>query len=109
MEDPIDYWVQSGICAMLIRDRKNKVQILKELYEEEPNPDYFPKVDEVRKYDKKGLEDQINFAVKCMKRSVFKAGQHAPTVIISPRSRGFSNRETLINFYNIYIEKHPNQ
>ena len=101
MEDPIDYWVQSGICAMLIRDRKNKVQILKELYEEEPNPDYFPKVDEVRKYDKKGLEDQINFAVKCMKRSVFKAGQHAPTVIISPRSRGFSNRETLINFYNI--------
>jgi NAD+ synthetase len=101
MEDPIDYWVQSGICAMLIRDRKNKVQILKELYEEEPNPDYFPKIDEVRKYDKKGLEGQIDFAVKCMKRSVFKAGQHAPTVIISPRSRGFSNRETLINYYNI--------
>jgi len=100
-EDPIDYTVQSGICAMLIRERKNKKQILKELYENIPNPDYFPKVDEVRKYDKEGLEKQITFAVNKMKRSVYKAAQAAPIVIISPRSRGFSNRETLINFYNI--------
>jgi NAD+ synthetase len=100
-EDPIDYTVQSGICAMLIRDRKNQRQILKEIYEEAPNPDYFPDIDEVRKYSKEGLKAQIEFAVKAMKRSVFKAGQAAPTVIISPRSRGFSNRETLINYYNI--------
>jgi NAD+ synthase (glutamine-hydrolysing) len=100
-EDPIDYTVQSGICAMLIRERKNKKQILKELYEEIPDPDYFPKIDEVRKYDKEGLEKQITFAVNKMKRSVYKAAQAAPIVIISPRSRGFSNRETLINFYNI--------
>ena len=100
-EDPIDYTVQSGICAMLIRDRKNQKQILKEIHEEIPNPDYFPDIDEVRKYSKAGLKAQIEFAVKAMKRSVFKAGQAAPTVIISPRSRGFSNRETLINYYNI--------
>jgi NAD+ synthetase len=100
-EDPIDYTVQSGICAMLIRDRKNQKQILKEIYEEIPNPDYFPSIDEVRKYDKEGLKKQIQFAVNAMKRSVFKAGQGAPTPIISPRSRGFSNRETLINYYNI--------
>jgi NAD+ synthase (glutamine-hydrolysing) len=100
-EDPIDYTVQSGICAMLIRERKNQKQILKEMYEQIPNPDYFPDLDEVRKYTKEELKEQIGWAVKAMKRSVFKAGQGAPTVIISPRSRGFSNRETLINYYNI--------
>jgi NAD+ synthase (glutamine-hydrolysing) len=100
-EDPIDYTVQSGICAMLIRERKNKSQIIKELIEEIPNPDYFPNADEVRKYSKEELEKQVDFAIRKMKTSVYKAAQSAPIVIISPRSRGFSNRETLLNFYNI--------
>jgi hypothetical protein len=86
---------------MLIRDRKSKKQIIAELIETIPNPDYFPSVDEVRKYDAKGIAEQVDFAVKCQPRSVYKAGQAAPTVIIAPRSRGFSNRETLINKYEI--------
>jgi NAD+ synthase (glutamine-hydrolysing) len=94
-EDPIDYWVQSGICAMLIRERKNKEDIMKNIWDK----DLFPKEDEVRKYTKEGLEDQIDFAISKMRTSVFKAAQSAPIVIISPRSRGFSNRETLINKY----------
>jgi NAD+ synthase (glutamine-hydrolysing) len=98
-EDPIDYWIQSGICAMLIRDRKNKKDIVDELVGTIPNRDYFPNIDEVRKYSKEEIEKQVDFAINKMRRSVYKAAQGAPIVIISPRSRGFSNRETLINFY----------
>jgi NAD+ synthase (glutamine-hydrolysing) len=101
MEDPIDYWVQSGICAMLIRDRMSKSQILDSITEnkEKLNKDYFPKPEEVLKYSVEELEKQIDFAISKMRISVYKAGQAAPIVIISPRSRGFSNRETLINYY----------
>lgn len=99
-EDPIDYWVQSGICAALIRDRKSKDDLIWEYMDHSLNKDYFPKMDEVYKYDINGWGEQVDFAVKKMKISVYKAAQSAPIVIISPRSRGFSNRETLINKYN---------
>jgi NAD+ synthase (glutamine-hydrolysing) len=101
MEDPIDYWVQSGICALLIRDRKGKKEIMEELMKPIPNFDYFPFTGEVKKYSEKQLEEQVDFAIRKMKISVYKAAQGAPIVIISPRSRGFSNRETLINYYNL--------
>ena len=100
MEDPIDYWVQSGICAGLIRDRKTKDDLVWDYLNHSLNTDYFPKMDEVYKYDEKGWIGQLKFATDKMKISVFKAGQAAPIFIISPRSRGFSNRETLINKYN---------
>ena len=98
-EDPIDYWVQSGICASLIRDRKSKDDLIWEYQNKSLNTDYFPKMEEVYKYDVKQWEEQVKFAVSKMRISVYKAAQSAPIVIISPRSRGFSNRETLINKY----------
>lgn len=98
-EDPIDYWVQSGICASLIRDRKSKSDLIEEYSNNNLNTDYFSKMEEVYKYNKEQWDEQLDFAITKMKFSVFKAAQGAPTVIISPRSRGFSNRETLINFY----------
>jgi NAD+ synthase (glutamine-hydrolysing) len=99
MEDPIDYWVQSGICASLIRDRKTKDDLIWEYNNKSLNEDYFPKMDEVYKYNIEEWITQVKFAIKKMKFSVFKAAQGAPIVIMSPRSRGFSNRETLINKY----------
>jgi NAD+ synthase (glutamine-hydrolysing) len=105
MEDPIDYWVQSGICAALIRDRKTKDDLVWDYLNHSLNTDYFPKMDEVYKYDEKSWISQLGFAISKMRISVYKAAQAAPIVIISPRSRGFSNRETLINKYrdnNIY-------
>ena len=104
IEDPIDYTVQSGICSMLIRDRSNKfgiLQIHSVLKNEGVNlyKDYFPFDKEILKYSEKEWEEQVDFAINQMKISVYKAGQSAPGVIVSPRSRGFSNRETLINKY----------
>lgn len=99
MDDPIDYWVQSGICASLIRDKKPRKTLIDEYNMKSLNVDYFPKMNEVYKYDLNKWTEQIDFAIKAMKRSVYKAAQSAPIVVISPRSRGFSNRETLINYY----------
>jgi len=98
-EDPIDYWVQSGICASLIRDRKTRDDLILDYKNHSLNIDYFPKMEEVYKYDIKQWNEQVNFAVSKMKISVYKAAQSSPIVIMSPRSRGFSNRETLINKY----------
>ena len=99
MEDPIDYWVQSGICASLIRDRKSRDDLVFDYRNHSLSSDYFPRTKEVYKYSRTEWENQIDFAIGSMKRSVFKAAQGAPIVIISPRSRGFSNRETIINRY----------
>lgn len=103
-EDPIDYWVQSGICAMLIRARASIhdiecVHSHIRINEKSKYDDLFPDKAAVQKYTSKEWRGQINFALKKMRNSVFKAAQGAPIVISSPRSRGFSNRETLINYY----------
>ena len=105
-EDPIDYMVQSGICAMLIRERAT-IQDLIYIHDaflsgQEPQQlvkDMFPDGHHVTKYTRAGWLEQIEFAKKKMRQSVFKTAQAPPPVIISPRSRGFSNRETLINKY----------
>ena len=99
MEDPIDYYIQSGICALLIRERMGRENVLDELMKSVPNLDYFPYTSAIKKYKVNELRWQIDFAIEAMRRSVYKAAQAAPIVIISPRSRGFSNRETLINKY----------
>lgn len=99
MEDPIDYWVQSGICASLIRDRKTKDDLIWDYQNHLLNKDYFPNMDEVYKYNIESWKSELDFAISKMRISVYKAAQSAPIVIISPRSRGFSNRETLINKY----------
>jgi hypothetical protein len=117
-EDPIDYEIYSGICALLIRERLTIHQVaaywgksdrarrrginenLDRLQRIEENIlQYFPSLESILKYSFNEFEAHVIRAYQLMKRSVYKAAQGAPIVIISPRSRGFSNRETLINKY----------
>lgn len=99
-EDPINYWVMSGICAELIRERKGLKELAFEYDMEILNKDYFPKMDEVYKLNKNEFSELVNIAIKSMRRSVYKCAQAAPISVISPRSRGFSNRETIFNKYS---------
>jgi NAD+ synthase (glutamine-hydrolysing) len=102
-EDPFDYWLVSGICAEIIRDRKDLSDLISEYQKKLLNPDYFPPYPNGTSIYQNVSEEQFIEAVDmCFKKSrisVFKSAQAAPVVIISPRSRGFSNRETIINKY----------
>ena len=102
MEDPINYPLQSGICALLIRERNSKTDLMHAFYSKNDailTPDLFPDQSFLWSHSIEQWEREVDFAIKSMKRSVYKAAQGAPIVIMSPRSRGFSNRETLINHY----------
>lgn len=94
--DPFDYYVVSGIAALMIRDRKSPNEIIK-LYEKDKLPkEYFPR--DVN-YESEDFQLIVWDVFNRMKKSVYKAAQGAPIVIVSPRSRGFSNRETIFNHY----------
>jgi NAD+ synthase (glutamine-hydrolysing) len=103
-EDPIDYYIMSGICAEIIRNRKSINDLVESYKKRTLSSDFFPiGKDGLTVYDKYKLEDFAAAAFdgyEKSRRSVFKSAQAAPTVIISPRSRGFSNRETIINGYH---------
>jgi NH3-dependent NAD+ synthetase len=102
--DPYDYWVTSGIDAELIRSRKSPSKIITDFENKTLTEDFFPNdFNGLSIYDRITIEDFkkcVNNSFKRSKLSVFKAAQGAPVVIISPRSRGFSNRETIINYWN---------
>ena len=96
--DPIDYYIQSGLCAEIIRNRKTKTQLISDFENKKLTSDFFPK----NIYEKYSIENfiaEVDFTLTKSRISVFKAAQGAPIVILSPRSRGFSNRETIINKY----------
>jgi NAD+ synthase (glutamine-hydrolysing) len=102
MEDPINYPLQSGICALLIRERLSKNDLINAFMIGDKrilSEDLFPDQSFLWNHSSTEWEKEVDFAISKMKRSVYKAAQGAPIVIISPRSRGFSNRETLINEY----------
>lgn len=96
--DPIDYYIQSGLCAEVIRHRKTKNQLISDFENKRLTFDFFP-ADIYNKYTKEQFIKEIEFTLAKSRISVFKAAQGAPIVILSPRSRGFSNRETIINKY----------
>ena len=96
--DPIDYYIQSGLCAEIIRNRKTKTQLISDFENKKLTPDFFPK-DIYEKYSIENFISEVDFTLRKSRISVFKAAQGAPIVILSPRSRGFSNRETIINKY----------
>jgi len=102
-EDPLDYWVRAGIDAEMIRNKKGLLDIIKDYKRRSLTPDFFPRDWQGRTIyehiDEQGFIKNVVEAFRNSKRSVFKAAQAAPIVIISPRSRGFSNRETIINHY----------
>ena len=96
--DPIDYYIQSGLCAEVIRARKTKSQLITDFENKKLTEDFFPK-DIYTKYSMDNFVAEVDFTLRKSRISVFKAAQGAPIVILSPRSRGFSNRETIINKY----------
>jgi NAD+ synthase (glutamine-hydrolysing) len=102
-EDPFFYPAVSGICAEIIRDKKETVDLIDEYRNKTLSTDYFPPSKDGRTiYDMIDEEEfikTVDMAFKRSKISVFKSAQAAPIVIISPTSRGFSNRETIINKY----------
>jgi len=102
-EDPFDYYVISGIDAEMIRNRKSVDDIIQAYRRHTLTAEFFPPgpdgKDVYARVDLKGFADATWDAFERSKRSVFKAAQAAPIVIISPRSRGFSDRETIINRY----------
>jgi NAD+ synthase (glutamine-hydrolysing) len=98
-EDPFDYPLYSGICAEIIR-RRMTVRDLEEAYDNHTlTTDYFCECDPYN-YPKDVFVSAARDAWNRSKRSVFKCAQSSPTLIVSPRSRGFSSRETILNYYN---------
>lgn len=106
MEDPIDYFAQSGLCALFIRNNLSKSEVINMFINKQLPEDYFPLImynNFKSVYDTYTLDQfikEIEFTLSKKRISVFKAAQSAPISCLSPRSRGFSNRETLINLYN---------
>jgi len=96
--DPIDYYIQSGLCAEVVRHHKSRKQLICDFKNKNLTEDFFQK-DVYDKYTLEQFELELDTTLRMSKKSVFKAAQAAPTLILSPRSRGFSNRETLINYY----------
>lgn len=98
-EDPFDYYLVSGICAEIIRHRKTRKQLYTDWQMRKLTEDYFPG-DDVYAYDEAIWRDTVDM---CWKRSrsasVYKSAQAAPILMLSPRSRGFSSRETIITRY----------
>lgn len=103
-EDPFDYFVVSGICAELIRNKANKYELIEDFSNKELSEEFFP-IDWTNGksiYDKLNVKQFTEILEECIcrsRKSVFKAAQSAPVPIISKISRGFSSRETLINKY----------
>ena len=107
--DPYDYFIVSGICCEMIRKKKDPFTLIEDYKNSNLTIDYFPLNWEGKSiYENCTLEEfekEVWKAFNSAKISVFKAGQAAPTAIISPRSRGFSNREANINKW-IPLQKH---
>lgn len=98
-KDPFDYKIQSGICAELIRNKTSKTTLIKMFNNKNLSIDLFPYQEHVYSITEEQFAIEIDLAISKSKMSVYKTAQSPPKVNISPRSRGFSNRETLINKY----------
>lgn len=103
-DDPFDYQIYSGICAEMIRARKLPRDLIRDFDMRNLNEDAFPPTKHYDYYaDREKFENAVNDAYKRSKRSVYKCAQAAPVLIMSPRSRGFSSRETILNFYDATV------
>lgn len=102
-EDPYDYTLYAPICSCLIRYQMDAKELIDSFKTKNLNVEEFvlwPNGKSV--YDNVSFEEFEKAVWNCFrlsKKSVFKSASAGPTVIISPISRGFSSRETLINQY----------
>jgi NAD+ synthase (glutamine-hydrolysing) len=105
-EDPIDYYIQSGLCSEIVRMNKSRKQLLFDFKNKNLTNDYFPVLTEYNNksiyelYTIEQFTEQVDFSFRKLKSSVYKAAQCPPVPLISKRGRAFSDRETLINKYN---------
>ena len=107
-QDPWNYYVVSGICALLIRHMSDIVDII-QMYKTKTLPDdYFPddpsgkSIYEIVNLNE--FERQVKVCYDRCRISVYKSAQGAPVLILAPISRGFSTREVLINQYKGYYD-----
>ena len=88
------------ICIEMIRHRKTPEQILEKFKAKKLSKDSFSDIEYVYSQGEDVFKSALEVCYKRAKNSVFKCAQGAPILILSPRSRGFSSRETIINYYN---------
>jgi NAD+ synthase (glutamine-hydrolysing) len=102
-EDPYQYFLYAPICSSLIRHQMDIQDIIDSFKNKTLDEDeYVIWPNEKNIYENVSLEEfekAVYNAFELSKRSVFKSSQAGPTPIISPYSRGFSSRETLLNAY----------
>ena len=99
-DDPFDYFLYSGICAEIIRKRKTAMDLIREFESRRVNLEAFgDNGEKLYTYPFSVFCDACYDAEHRARRSVFKCAQAAPVLILSPRSRGFSSRETIFNHY----------
>ncbi|MBS1722431.1 MAG: NAD(+) synthase [Armatimonadetes bacterium] len=96
--DPFDYYLYSGVCAMMLRDRATPRQLIEMFDRRTLDVNAFPG-DAIYSYDRDVFITACYDATSRASRSVYKSGQHAPVVVLSKRTRGFSARETLLNHH----------
>ena len=101
--DNIDYFIQSGLCAEVVRNHKGRNELIKNFVDKKLTPDYFTLTDDGKSvydmYDLNAFIKEVDFTLNKIGKSVFKCAQMPPVILLSKRSRGFSSRETLINKY----------
>jgi NAD+ synthase (glutamine-hydrolysing) len=110
--DPYNYYLYSPICSSLIRFQMEPQEIIDSFKNKTLNLyEYVNWRNGKTIYENVSLEEFEKAVWNCFelsKRSVFKSAQSGPTPIISPFSRGFSSRETILNkFEGKYIIEKP--
>ena len=103
-EDPYNYELYAPLCSVLIRYQMDASEIVNQFKNKSLDSNEF----QIWKNGKSIYEnvslDEFEKAVwnvfDLSKKSVYKSAQAGPTPIISPFSRGFSSRETLLNRYS---------
>ena len=96
--DPFDYYLCSGICAEMLRNRATPKKLAEQFDNRKLNPASFPG-SKIYDYSRSVFVDTCEDVARRAQRSVYKSAQHAPVLVLSKRARGFSARETLINHY----------
>ena len=70
--DPIDYYIQSGLCAEVIRHRKSRRQLIEDFKNKKLTDDFFPK-EIYEKYTLEQFEKELDSTFRLSRRSFFKA------------------------------------
>jgi NAD+ synthase (glutamine-hydrolysing) len=96
--DPFDYYLRSGISAEMLRERATPASLVEQFDLKMLNKHSFPG-DKIYTYSRAVFIENCEDTARRSQKSVYKSGQHAPILVLSKRSRGFSARETLINHY----------